>query len=186
MSATDDKLEILIGRLLDGEISPAEQRWLDDELQRNEEARELLEQLRTLNACSREAVAAEVDESTGSPEEILQRAWQQHERPAWRRLVRVDGRLRFAAGLAAGFVLGLILHFVLVWGEPSVNGPTDRVARPEGLPTVESLTPNRTTYPRPVMRNVDWVGFTDQTGNQWLVEGIREGSVQPAAYYGDL
>jgi len=186
MSATDDKLEILIGKLLDGEISPAEQRWLDDELERNEEARELLEQLRTLNACSREAVAAEIDDSTSSPKEILQRAWQQHERPAWRRVIRADGHLRFAVGLAAGFVLGLILHFALVWGDPSAGEPIGPVARPEDVPTVEYPTPDATSYPRPVMRNVDWYSFTDQTGNQWLVEGVREGSIQPAVYYGDL
>jgi hypothetical protein len=186
MSATDDKLEILIGKFLDGEISPAEQRWLDDELQRNEEARELLEQLRTLNACSREAVAAELDRSAGDPEGILQRAWQQHERPAWRRVVRVDGRLRFAVGLAAGFVLGLMLHFVLVWSDSSGSAPIGPTAGPGDVPAAEYLTHEATSYPRPVMRSVDWYSFTDQTGNQWLVEGIREGSVRPAVYNGDL
>jgi hypothetical protein len=182
MSATNDKLEILIGKFLDGEISPAEQRWLDDELERNEDARELLEQLRTLNACSREAVTAKLDQPASSPGEILQRAWRQHERPAWRRVVSADGHLRFAVGLAAGFALGLILHFVLVWGDPSARAPMSPTAGPVDVPTI--VYPTRD--PRPVMRNVDWYGFTDQAGRQWLVEGIREGSVRPAVYNGDL
>lgn len=186
MSATDDKLEILIGKLLDGEMSPAEQRWLDDELERNEEVRELLEQLRTLNACAREAVAAEIDDSASGPEEILQRAWQRRERPSWRRVLRVDSHLRFAVGLAAGFLLGLVLHFALVWGDQPAGEPVGPLAGPGNVPNVEYPTRNATSYSRPVMRNVDWYSFTDQTGNQWLVEGVREGSIQPAVYYGDL
>ena len=43
MSAADDRLENLIGKLLDGEISPAEQRLLERELEQDGQARELLE-----------------------------------------------------------------------------------------------------------------------------------------------
>ncbi|MHC4575000.1 MAG: anti-sigma factor family protein [Planctomycetota bacterium] len=41
-----ETLEILIGKYLDGEITPAEQRVLETELKNNPHAGELLEQLR--------------------------------------------------------------------------------------------------------------------------------------------
>ncbi|UCD51544.1 MAG: hypothetical protein JSW27_02715 [Phycisphaerales bacterium] len=197
MSTIDDKLELVIGKLLDGEISPAEQRWLDEELQRNERAREVLEQLRTLSECSRQAVAAEVLELGQDPEEILRRTWQRHQRSCWRRVFRADGHLRFAAGLAAGFLLGLLLHFVLISGEAApvgrrAVGTTARevVATRDMAPTRGSNPGTgqeaRTHYPGSVLRDVDWYSFTDRNGQQWLVEGVREGSVRPAAYYGDL
>jgi len=197
MSTIDDKLELVIGKFLDGEISPAEQRWLDEQLQCNERARERLEQLRTLNECSRQAVTADVLEQGRGPEEILQLTWQRHQRSRWRRVVRADGHLRFAAGLAAGFLLGLLLHFVLASGEmgpaePRATGTTARDIVPS-----RDLVPTRVSgpglgqdarvnYPGSVMRDVDWYSFTDRTGRQWLVEGVHEGSVRPAAYYGDL
>lgn len=191
MSANDDKLELVIGKHLDGEITPAEQRWLDDELQRNERARDLLEQLRLLRACSRQVVAAEVLERGQRPEEILQSAWQRHQRSRWRRVVRADGHLRFAAGLAAGFLLGLLLHFGLAADKPAstedvASTPTARDVMPVGSSGQGAAQDAGARYPGSVMRDVDWYSFTDRNGRQWLVEGVREGSVRPAAYYGDL
>ncbi len=192
MRPMDDRLEILIGKFLDGEISPAEQRWLDEELERNQEARELLEQLQTISECSREAVTSGVIEQGRGPEEILERTWQRHKGTLWRRIVRADGHLRFAVGIAAGFLMGLSLHFALTWGGPAA------APAPEPPVAVDFNSPGRDYAERgsggapggsrtqPVMRNVDWYTFTDQTGNQWLVEGVREGLVQPAAYHGDL
>jgi len=197
MSIADDKLEILIGKLLDGELSQAEQRLLESELEHNSAARELLEQLRTLHECSREVVACEVLGPGTDPQEIFSRAWQQNKRSFWRRVVQADGHLRwdprprFVVGLAAGFLLGLTLHFVLVSGS---KAPGDATVRPpiagdipvprekwDGLGSAgESERSGRVTH------NVDWYGFTDQRGNQWLIEGIREGVVKPAAYHGDL
>jgi hypothetical protein len=29
---------------------------------------------------------------------------------------------------------------------------------------------------------VDWYVYTDRDGNQWLIEGAREGTVRSAAY----
>ncbi len=37
-----------------------------------------------------------------------------------------------------------------------------------------------------VVLNVDWYNFTDKQGNKWLVEGLRENMVKPAAYYEGL
>jgi hypothetical protein len=185
----DDKLELLIGKLLDGEISSAEKRCLDNELQCNEQARELLAQLQVLNECSRQAVACDILGKGDHPQEVFERAWRSNRGGRWRRIIRADGPWRFAAGLAAGFLLGVLLHFALTWGDSAdpvsttqpvadrnltVGGQFDGQIRGVQPPTV------------PVMRNVDWYTFTDQTGNQWLVEGVREGAVMPVAYHGDL
>ncbi len=197
MSIADDKLEILIGKLLDGELSPAEQRLLESELEHNSAARELLEQLRMLRECSREVVACEILGPGVDPQEIFSRAWQRNKRSFRHRVVEADGHLRqvlqprFAVGLAAGFVLGLALHFVLVRGS---KPPAEAPAQPpvaQGVPDerYEWDTFRPTTEARnfgQITRNVDWYAFTDQRGNQWLIEGMREGVVKPAAYDGDL
>lgn len=191
MSAMDDRLDILMGKSLDGEITPAEQQWFDEELQRNALARERFEQMKMLNEWSRQAVKAEILERGERLEDILDRAWQRYKGTPRRRLVGADGHSRFAAGLVAGFVVGLILHFVLV------TGRMDR-AKPPGQPSVAADAGSMdaanspvgqgvpVSYPRPVMRSLDWYSFTDRHGRQWLVEGIREGVVQPAVYRGDL
>ena len=190
MSVTDERLELLIGKFLDGEISPGERRILEQELQCNSEAEELLEQLRTLHQCSREAVASAV-RSAGPAEDIIGHAWQQSERSSWRRIIRADGHLRFVAGLAAGLVLGFLLHFVLVWES---GPPAGMAGRPPVVAGV-SDEPVRST-PSPLLtgrdpadwmtRELDWYVVTDGTGNQWLIEGVREGMVRPAAYHGGL
>ena len=123
MSITNDKLEILIGKFLDGEISPGEQRVLDDALQRDERARELLDQLRTLRECSREMIVSEVLDAGAEADDVLERAWQRNKKRSWRRIVIADGHLRFAAGLAAGLILGLLLHFIWVWQAGASTAP---------------------------------------------------------------
>ncbi len=204
MSIADDKLEILMGKLLDGEISPAEQRLLESELEHNAEARELLEQLRTLHECGREAVAGEVLRQGADPEAVFGRAWQQHKKSFWRRVARADGHLhggpralwaalgepRFAVGLAAGLILGLGLHFVLARG---VEPPPAETMRPIARNMSAGMDGWDRTRPvagargaGEITRNVDWYGFTDEAGNRWLVQGVREGAVRPAAYYGDF
>ncbi len=183
MSIAGDKLEILMGKLLDGVISPAEQRLLDSELERNPQACELLEQWRTLHECSREAIGRAVVGQGASPDEVFSRAWQRSRGSRVRSIALGEGR--FAVGLAAGFLLGLVLHFVLVGHAQRPAEMTTRppIARNLSVGTRPALEPDDGGQ---VMRNVDWYGFTDPTGNQWLVEGVREGMVRPAAYYGDL
>jgi anti-sigma factor RsiW len=189
MSTIDERLEILIGRFIDGEISPAERRALEDELSRNCRARVLLEQLQALRDGSRAMVASQIVGQGGESEEVFERAWRRHKKTAWRRLVeiRASGHLRFAVGLAAGFLLGLTLHFVLVW---TGVGPDEPVGRPpvvrDVAPEPEATLAATRDSLRPVIRNVDWYGFTDDAGNQWLVEGVREGMIRPAAYQGDV
>ena len=189
MNETNDRLEILIGKLVDGEISPAERKILERELEANSQARELLEQLRSLRQYSCQAVAAEVS-GGASADQIFERAWQQNTRSTYRRILRIDGRMRFAVGLAAGLILGLALHFVAVWGDSKapMQGPEIRHGR-QGYLARRGKRAGRgagggTGGSRPVTGEVDWYVFTSPNGEQWLVEGVREGLVKTADYRG--
>ena len=191
MSEIDNRLELLIGKSLDGEISPGERQWLDRELDTNNQARELFEQLQCLRRCSHEAIAAEVFQGGASAEDIFERAWQQNVRPSRRRIFRADGHLRFAAGIAAGLVLSLTVQYVLERSAKSAapsprssqivqDVRSDTMGQTAVAPVVESQGPGGVT------REVDWYVFTDAAGDQWLIEGIREGMVKPASYSDEL
>lgn len=190
MNMTEEMLEILMGKFLDGEITPSEQRMLEAAVEENPQAKELLEQLQQLHERSCEVVASEVLEKGEPAEQVFERAWQQSKHPL-RRVIRVGGHIRFAAGLAAGLVIGLALHFALLARSAPPSMPTQPtmvtqdVPYPSGIGKSDVLPvpPDQT---RNVIRNVDWFNFTDDDGDQWVVEGLRENIVRPAAYSGDL
>ena len=64
---------------------------------------------------------------------------------------------------------------------PVADGVPDERFRP----TREPLFTGRGPAHR-VTRELDWYVVTDGTGNQWLIEGVREGMVRPVAYHGGL
>ncbi len=238
MSDMLDKLEILIGKFLDGELSLPERGLLEAELQRDRHAKELFEQMRLLHECSCGVVTHAIVGRGADPAEIFERAWQQNKRSFWRRIARgglqrdgarggawADGKipnamgrvwdrhLRFAVGVAAGLLLGLALHFVSLSPSqtPSTNpsqplvavdvpaGPSRPIEMSSGPQTpgfaLSDPSPVRNggfgagVVPvrapgdlRQIQRVVDWYVYTDQDGNQWLIEGTREGMVKPAVY----
>ena len=191
MNMKQEVLEILIGKYLDGEITPSEQQILQKELQSNPQAKELLEQMQDLHERSCQAVTSEIIEAGKEADEIIEQAWQRQATNPVRRILKLNGRLRFASGLAAGLAIGLILHFVLPLAsiQQSTDVPTNILAQNAG----NQIDVEQLTFPQPLMdpaqnslRNVDWYSFTDNQGNQWLIEGLRENIVKPAAYYGDL
>jgi len=192
MSMTQETLEILIGKYLDGEITPSEQQILQKELDSDSHAKELLEQLQALHERSCEAVASEIVARGNESEAIFEQAWQRQAANPLRRIMKMDGRLRFAAGLAAGLVIGFILQFVMPFISPphSTNVPASDIFAQHADNQMDAV---QATYPETltnsdenVLRNVDWYSFTDKQGNQWLIEGIRENIVTPAVYYEDL
>jgi len=184
-------LEILIGKYLDGEITPSEQCILQTELERDIKAKELLGQLQDLHERCCETVASEIITAGKEAEQIIERAWRQRSANPLHRILRIDGRLRFAAGLAAGLAIGFILHFVLpfISARQSPAVPTNMLAQKAGnqMDAEQIISPEPMTEPAGnSLRNVDWYSFTDKQGNQWLIEGLRENIVRPAVYYGDL
>ena len=215
MSDTLDRWEILIGKFLDGEMSPQERRLLETEMERDKHAKELFEQMRVLHECSCGVVTHEVLGRGADPAEVFERAWQQSKRSFWQGVARgglerqgrrwgarADGYLRFAVGVAAGLLLGLVLRFAPVPSPqipsnlPSPSQPQVVVDVPAGTyrpievdsPTRNtalkgSITPVRQSVdPRRITREVNWYVYTDRDGNQWLVEGTCEGRVRSAAY----
>jgi anti-sigma factor RsiW len=185
MNIADDMLEILIGKYIDGEITPSEQGMLDGAMEKDARIRELLEQLAELHGASAEAIGTVVLDSGKSAEEIIDLAWRG--KKAVRAKIFSKGVLRFAAGLAAGLLIGFMIHHVLAGGLQEGSGETE--PKVIAKDTADQIEAQRTAAPAlrgDVIRNVDYFGFTDEDGGQWLVEGLRENMVRPAVYYGVL
>jgi len=189
-----EMLEILIGKYLDSEIMPAEQRLLDAELSGNPESRRLLQQYQQLRDQMRDAFTVGVVETGRSAQEVFETACAGGGAKGINRTGRFLGWLRFAAGLAAGVMIGWGAYFILSDSSPSnmpnmprrspaviveQNGKKLKVAFPR-------IEPQRTPSRLRVVRNVDWYNFADESGGEWLVEGYRENTVSPAVYHGDL
>lgn len=181
---TEQILEILIGKYLDGEIAPSEQQMLEAELDSDPNARKLLAQLQDLHERSREVIASEILQKGKAAEEIIERAWRRQTKRPLHRKIKAGGWLRFVSGLAAGVIIGLALHFTLL-------GPSTppAIARNAGdQPEVQRLTPLPSPLrgARNVTRNVDWYSLTDENGDQWLIEGFRENVVRPTVHHASL
>lgn len=182
MSMTQEILEMLIGKYLDGEITSSERQMLEAAMESDPSARELLEQLQDLHQRSREVISSEVLDKGKTAEEIFEQAWRRRTRNPLHR-IRLGGLLRFTAGLAAGLVIGLTLHFALPVRSMPKNdvAPEKMVAQSTtGQADTEELSPPNST--QNVSRNVDWYSFTDENGDQWLIEGYRQSIVKPVAY----
>lgn len=186
-----EALEILIGKYLDGEITPSEQRILETELDRDSRAKELLADLQDLHERSSELVTSQILGQGRTAADIFEKAWQQQAGRPFHAAIKWGGYVRFAAGVAAGLAMGLALHFVL-------SIPSTPRSEPARLKEFVQDVPGRMEIESPAfrelpadfndspIRKVDWYNFTDKQGNQWLIEGFRENSARPAAYYGDL
>lgn len=193
---TEEMFEILIGKYLDGEITAAEQSALQEAMDGNDKFRELFEQLQELHRRCEQAVGAELIAQGGEADDIFDMALRRRQgrfvKLACRRpRLMSSGWVRFAVGLAAGILLGIGVHLALSAGEVPDGGTAQPVAMipPGGDAGRRQETPSEADKNEEgsnVVRNVDWYSFTDDTGNEWLIEGYRENVVRPAAYRGDL
>lgn len=199
-------LELLIGKFLDSEITPAEQRLLDEKLQKDPAARKLLDEYTQLHESTRQVLESQVLEQGSVPREIFHRALA--EKGSRRYLLKNNIRhlLQVTVGLAAGFLIGLIVYGVWLNGSsPPVTPPVENPANPALASNYPSSNQdnikqlgnnNQTLSPRIVdliaapaeipERRVDYFNFTDPTGTQYLIEAYRDSDLQAAAYNGGL
>jgi anti-sigma factor RsiW len=192
MSLTEDKLEILIGKYLDGQATPIEQHLIEREMNQNPRAKELCEQWRMLSEWGRSLVVDKVVGQGARPEDVFEQAWRRSRGFSWLRLAKPRRHVRFAVGMAASFLLGTIL--TLVW----TNGTTGEDPLRRGPVAKETVAPTRVdrqamnssvaAVSQSESRNVPYYyNFTDNAGNQYViqrVQKVQEGKVRPAAYYG--
>ncbi|MHC4131734.1 MAG: hypothetical protein ACYSSP_06490 [Planctomycetota bacterium] len=183
-------LEILIGKFIDGEITTKEQEILDEEIEHSFETRELLKELRELDKRSKEAISSDIMAHGREADDIFECAWQRRSHPVFRFLTPSSGWFRFAVGLAAGLLIGIVLNFTL---SSKAVPPTDmqqQVAVQGSQVPGDIQASAVTTLPNPstktVNRNVDWFSFTDEDGDEWIVEGLRKDVVRPASYSKEL
>jgi len=191
MNMNQEMLEILIGKYLDGEITPSEQQILEAQLNKDPHSEMLLRQFQDLHERSSEVVASELLGQGKTPEEIVELAYQRQSKNPFSKITAYRGYIRFVTGVAAGLILGLALHFVLPTVSTIPNESNTQYASAPNTDNQPNFRERRlpqfpTDSTRNVVRNVDWYNFTDENGNQWLVEGLRENIVRPAVYDGQI
>jgi anti-sigma factor RsiW len=184
---SNEMLDILMGKYLDGEITPQEQRLLDQSLANDEAARLEFEGFRRLRQQTRSVIGETL--AGGQPmEAIFEAAWKQTS-PARRRQNRLFRRewIPIFAGLAAGLVIGIVFHAMLIAPKGAIQPNSQSMAQNTVHP---GPIPPAGTAPGQIVpvenRNVDWYTVTEPSGDQWLLEGYRRQQVSPAMYYGDL
>jgi len=173
---TDQELlETLIGRHLDGEITPAEQRRLDAVLQADPAAQALFERFRAIHERLERLATGQAEQSVPA-ETIIDRAMARRcGMGNW--VVGWGRRYPFAAGLAAGLLIGVGLFLA---GQRVGAGP-GAIPSPSGGPAMAAATATDSTRPDLVStpveteptRNIEWVSFTDDNGQEWVLEGYR-------------
>lgn len=184
----NDRLEILMGKFFDGEIEPSEQRLLETQLGKDPQSRRLFEEFQSLHAMASAEIGPLADAGK-TFESVFAAAWK-HSRRGQHRLVRAPlGVVRFVSGMAAGLLLAFLFQFSM---QPD--------ASPEPLATA-GLTPPANTVSSgpdrvltrasgdsamPMIKDVDYYYYTDETGRQWLIEGYRENIKTQLVSYQDM
>ncbi len=183
-----EMLEILMGKYIDGQITPAENRLLQEALEADDDARELFEQLQILHEQCEEAIDSEVLNRGQDFEEVFVRAWRRRG-PRVVRVIVPSGALKFVAGLAAGILIGLGVHLTmrinqlnnLTPGQETYVSAASRQTPPRFITDVAPPQPEsfgETT------RNMDLYNWTGQSGSEYLMQGYRQNTVKPAVHRG--
>jgi hypothetical protein len=191
----EEMLEILIGKYLDSEITPAEQKLLDTELQSNLKAKQLLQQWQQLHEQTEQVLTAEVLENGQSPGSIFQRAVTVHNRNRWKRQFRPARWLPMAGSLAAGLLIGIGL-FSLMTNDPIIqnnsnftngNIETAKVGTKEDQnPEPDDTKPSLKLVEMIPDRPVEYYLYTDPGGSRYVVETPTDNHVNLATHYDDL
>ena len=172
----NDRLEILIGKFIDGEIEPSEQRLLEAQLAADPQSRRLFEQYRQLHETAQSQIAPLAE--TGRPfDNIFAVAWKQSHRNR-RRIVIPLGIGRFVAGMAAGLLLAVLVQTAI---QPAAQLPTI-VELPQ---PPERIAPHAAAG-SPIIQDVDYYDYIDANGGRWLIEGFREHIKPQRVSYQDI
>lgn len=187
----EEMRDILISKFIDSEITPAEQRLLDEELASNPESRQLLNDLQQIDDQAGQLIQDTLQLSTASPESHFQKACQKIP-PSQSDRRRIGWRITtWAASLAACLAIAWTVWIMMADQKtpPANSEPTNPVVaqldEPGIQPAVEprfkprwirDITPNHRAY------DIDWYTYTDQSGSEYLVEMYRDKNVTTASH----
>ena len=198
-----EMLELLIGKFLDSEITPAEQRLLDDQLCQDPHAQRLLQEYSQLHDHARQALQEHLLEQGTPAREIFQRALAVHKGCRYHPLKTKPARsLQVAAFLAAGFMIGLFVYGVWLSGtstpvEPRISPPAVVLNNPR-VEDVHKQPVNNNPFLSPRIvdlnpfpadrfeRRMDYFNYSDPSGAQYIIEAYRDKELQTATYNGGL
>lgn len=184
----NDRLEILMGKFFDGEIEPSEQRLLETQLGKDAQSRRLFDEFQSLHAMAQAEIGPLADAGR-TFEAVFGAAWKQSRR-GQRRFVKAPiGVIRFVSGMAAGLLLAFLIQFSMRPAEAIDTGATAGLTPPA---PVQASGPDRVLTraaidsTTPVIKDVDYYYYTDESGQRWLIEGYRENIRTQLVSYQDL
>lgn len=186
----EQMIEVLIGKFIDSEITPAEQQLLDAELSRNPETRRLLEDLQSLRDQAKGMLRQELCGSSDSAAEVFAAAMRSDRSERAQHVKRGRAWGVAAALVAACFIVGTGVN-KLFFSEGISGTQEGTGVKSSGEPGGgEGLVFNGDRKPgfnpaKPVDRTIDWYTYTDADGVGWLMETYRHHrprKVVPAAY----
>jgi len=183
----NDRLEILMGKFVDGEIEPSEQRLLESQLAADAQNRRLFEEFKTLHTLAQAQIAPLAD--AGRPfETVFAAAWKKSRRGQHRLVKTPVGLGRFVAGMAAGLLLAALVQVSMQSFQPQetaapAGSSVQLAARPSGPDRILTSTAEN---PSASVKNVDYYYYTDENGQRWMIEGFRETMKTQWVSYQDL
>ena len=169
-----EKLEILISKYIDSEITPDEQLMLELELKHNPESQQLLHEMVEIHKLTNEAFEMQACDNKSFDD--VYSAAQEQSKP---KNVKFSW-VRFTSGLAAGLFVGLFLHI----GPVADGNHPGRYVQQRSPNTNHAASFNRqpvrtVRQNNPVIRDVDVYHYIDQNGNRYIITGYRDNMGRP-------
>ncbi|KPK77116.1 MAG: hypothetical protein AMJ79_04350 [Phycisphaerae bacterium SM23_30] len=195
----EEMTELLIGKFLDGEITPAEQRLLDAEIQKNPRTKQLLDELQQIHELTEQVIGVELHDRGSSAEEIFHQAAEQTPLPRQHRRFKLTWWQQAAASAAAALLVGLSVYVAISQNE---TGPLEvrqdenrqdlAQITPGGNPDLINVNPDPRNFYNEPLRPAgydqwsDFYFFQGPDGAQWLIERPTRNQLRRAIYDGDI
>ena len=176
---SEELTEILIGKFLDSEITPAEQQLLEIELRKNPQSQKLLDELKQFHEIAAQALDQELNESDTSCEEIFQRASARVPNPKNQRIIRFN-LWQQVAGIAAMLMIGFTIYLVLVQSDQITNVAPTTVG-----PTLPPVQPPDIVSTQPPPHGSDFYYVKSPDGTEYLIQNPKN-QIRRASYNGEI
>jgi len=190
---SEELTEILIGKFLDSEITPAEQKLLEIELRKNPQSQKMLDELKQFHELAEQALDHELNDSGASCQEIFQHASAQVPDPQKHRILRFN-LWQKVTSIAAILMIGFTIYLVLT--QSNQANRVDPQTSETFLPPISTneIAANQTDQPlstgpvQPVRYGPpgsDFYYVKSPDGTEWLIQNPQN-QIRRASYNGEI